>query len=512
MRKPRILHPILLAIYPVLHLYYVNRDQLPLSVIFVPGLEIAAIALGLWTLGRLVLRDGAKAGLLTSFLLVWFFSYGHVLRMAGSGMRQRYLLSLWALLLVVGVVGILRTRRNLLPFQQVLNVVSGALLALLLLNIGLYTFGARAQGREQEEAGQQIAVDPAATVAPAAHKMKERPPDIFYVILDSYAGSSTLQTYFQYDNSRFYQDLRQRGFYVAERSHSNYPFTLTSVPSSLNMDYLNALSAQLGPDSKDFRVIMGRIKNNAVKRFLSAQGYRCLAIDSPDSIWGTEFWDMLLQTTVLMSVGTGDFAWRRQRTLDAFQKIEAAAGSKQPTFVYAHIYCPHAPYVFEANGEPVRASYRQRLHLVTQEETRKLYTDQVAYISKRTTQMIDTLLAKSAVPPVIIVQADHGPRDLTPPAAPTDTLLQQYYPILNAYHLPHNGDKRLYDSISPVNSFRVVLDTYFGTRLPLLKDESYFCTYSAPLRFTNVTQRLHDLEKGRAGAKSQTAWEPRAAR
>lgn len=512
MKKPRIFHPILLAIYPVLHLYYANRDQLPPSVIFVPILVVVAVALGLWAVGRIVLRDGAKAGLLTSFLLIWFFSYGHVLRMAGSGMRQRYLLSLWALLLIAGAVGILRTRKNLLPLQQALNVVSGVLLAMLLFSIGLYTFGSPERNRRQAEAVQQVTLGPAASVTPAAPKTNGRQPDIFYVILDSYAGSSTLQTYFQYDNSWFRQELRQRGFYVAERSHSNYPFTLTSVPSSLNMDYLNELSAQLGPDNRDFSIIMGKIRNNAVKRFLSKQGYRCLAIESPDSIWGTEFWDMLLQTTVLMSVGRGDFAWRRQKTLDTFQEVEAAAGGKRPTFVYAHIYCPHAPYVFDADGKPVRDFYRQRFHLATQDEIRKLYADQVAYISKRAIQMIDALLAKSAVPPVIILQADHGPRDLTPPASPTDTLLHQYYPILNAYHLPNGGSKMLYDSITPVNSFRVVLDTYFGAGLPLLKDENYFCTYSAPLRFTNVTQRIHDLEKGRAEEKSQTAWEPRAAR
>jgi hypothetical protein len=75
----------------------------------------------------------------------------------------------------------------------------------------------------------------------------------------------------------------------------------------------------------------------------------------------------------------------------------------------------------------------------------------------------------SRIPPVIIVQGDHGPLpDLTEEPS-------QRLPILNAYYLPGvEMDSMLYPSISPVNSFRVVLNSYFGQNLPLLEDQSYF--------------------------------------
>jgi hypothetical protein len=44
--------------------------------------------------------------------------------------------------------------------------------------------------------------------------------------------------------------------------------------------------------------------------------------------------------------------------------------------------------------------------------------------------------------------------------------------ILNAYYLPQGADQ-LYPSISPVNSFRLVFNSYFGTNFPLLEDVSY---------------------------------------
>ena len=44
-----------------------------------------------------------------------------------------------------------------------------------------------------------------------------------------------------YDNSEFLNSLRQRGFYVADCSQSNYAYTEFSLTSSLNYDYLDNL-------------------------------------------------------------------------------------------------------------------------------------------------------------------------------------------------------------------------------------------------------------------------------
>ena len=95
--------------------------------------------------------------------------------------------------------------------------------------------------------------------------------------------------------------------------------------------------------------------------------------------------------------------------------------------------------------------------------------DQVKFVQKETLDVVDTLIQNSQVPPIIIVQGDHGPLpDLTDEAS-------QRLPILNAYFLPGiRMDKVLYPSISPVNSFRVILNAYFGQNLPLLEDQSYF--------------------------------------
>ena len=55
--------------------------------------------------------------------------------------------------------------------------------------------------------------------------------------------------------------------------------------------------------------------------------------------------------------------------------------------------------------------------------------------------------------------------------------------ILNAYYLPNGGNDLLYESISPVNSFRVIFNSYFGANYEILEDRSY---YTAP-RFAGST-------------------------
>jgi hypothetical protein len=91
--------------------------------------------------------------------------------------------------------------------------------------------------------------------------------------------------------------------------------------------------------------------------------------------------------------------------------------------------------------------------------------------------ILDQILSDSVTPPIIILQGDHG-HDL---ASPDDRMA-----ILNAYYLPGEGESLLYPTITPVNSFRVVFDRYFGRNFGLLKDRSFFSYYQAPFEYKYV--------------------------
>jgi len=100
---------------------------------------------------------------------------------------------------------------------------------------------------------------------------------------------------------------------------------------------------------------------------------------------------------------------------------------------------------------------------------------------------LEAILSESARPTIIVRQGDHGPGAMLDWADVDNTYLKERMPILNAYYLPNNGDIHLYDSITPVNTFRVIFNHYFGTDYELLDDKSYFPTLSRPYAFINVT-------------------------
>src|SRR5262249_52000326 len=97
-------------------------------------------------------------------------------------------------------------------------------------------------------------------------------PDIFYLILDSYASSESLLHYWSYDNSSIVKYLRERNFNVLTNAHSNYGRTPLCIASTFGMDYLP------DPASLPFQtreVALPRlIKDGTVPQTLAHMGYK----------------------------------------------------------------------------------------------------------------------------------------------------------------------------------------------------------------------------------------------
>ena len=102
------------------------------------------------------------------------------------------------------------------------------------------------------------------------------------------------------------------------------------------------------------------------------------------------------------------------------------------------------------------------------------------YLNTRLLEFIDHALAESGGNVIIIIQGDHG--------APETLHKSRRLAILNAYYLPKGGNQKLYPSISPVNTFRIVFNTYFGTELDLLPDVSYLTSPDYLFDFTFVLE------------------------
>ena len=169
----------------------------------------------------------------------------------------------------------------------------------------------------------------------------------------------------------------------------------------------------------------------------------------------------------------------RDGALYAFDALEDVAQRPGPTFTFAHILLPHPPYIFNADGSFVddyTAKHRSE---------RINYVEQLQFTNGRVLEAIDHLLAHDPdePDPIILLQADEGP---FPPAfsaneggfqwldaSPRE--IQQKFGILNAVRLPgvDPASVGFNDESSPVNQFRMVFNAYFGTDLPLLRNETF---------------------------------------
>jgi hypothetical protein len=199
----------------------------------------------------------------------------------------------------------------------------------------------------------------------------------------------------------------------------------------------------------------------------------------------TEFEGLFLRTTLARYAQ--DLGWVnvdatmaqnfRDRFNLIFNNLSNIARNPAPTFAYIHVISPHPPFVFGPNGEFTNpAEFWNDKQLYPADKYAQGYQNQLTFLNKKMEAAIDTILADSSTPPIIIIQGDHGPW-----LQPTS----KKFSILNAYYLPgHNYE--LYPNISPVNSFRLVFDDYFGGNYPLLKDITYDSPVPNLFQFTEV--------------------------
>jgi len=326
-------------------------------------------------------------------------------------------------------------------------------------------------------------------------------PDIYWIILDRYGSGNVLDKYYDYDNSPFLEELRARGFYVAEHATANYIVTALSMVSSRSMDYLDfaSLRAQATTD-RDWGPVYAVLSEPfQVQHYLGSAGYRFLYLGST---WGptarhpsaeisyvydqlaSEFLDVLERSTILRAFeGLGPEAaidWRRNRWNQIryeWTRLNRASTLGGPKFVHAHFVLPHDPYIFHADGSFVAAEDENA-------RTRNVnYADQVQFANSQLLDWLGSLLAVPASErPIVIIQADEGPRPARSIAEggldwtkATRAELEEKFGILSAFYLPGKTPQQagLYDSITPVNQFRAIFHAYFGLDLPLLPDRNW---------------------------------------
>jgi hypothetical protein len=373
-----------------------------------------------------------------------------------SWFRGRYIMGLLGLIVIVCGVRVIRARRDLVRLSRFLNVVTAAMVLVTVVEILVRI----------EKAGKV----PAGTAVGKTMALKlpvGTSPDLYYIILDAYTSNESLREFWNYDNTPFSSLLESNRFTVVRDAHSNFNYTFLSVASALTMDYPPLVTNMF---RKFCRETFGQA---AVPRALQNAGYDFINLSLFDVAGQPNFYSYAAFSPgslakLLMHDSLVGLLWERLHSqsmaeinLRIIAAVEGLAATKanRPRFVYAHLMMPHDPYVFDRNGNRVPGN------VIRDEKT--AYFEQLLFVNKVITNLVPTIQRNASVPPIIVVQGDHGFRWLGGESGKRESLT-----ILNAYYLPNSSPDWVYDGITPVNTFRLIFNHYFGTHYEYLPDRS----------------------------------------
>lgn len=476
MKKISHIYPFLIAFYPILalrnfNITYVSINSLWRSIV----LALAGTAIMLAVL-YLILKNGVKARLITTLALILFFSYGHVYMTIenhnGEAISHRYLVLLAALIFGLLTWVILRKYNNLAIVENFFTIFSAVLILISLVQSAAHDIPEWLASQKAEKTEQSTGVS-----------QSER-PDIYYIILDSYTRSDVLKKDYDFDNVDFLQKLESMGFYIAKCSQSNFPITQYSLTSSMNMDYLQNFLT----DSVTFPTL----QESKVNQTLKSIGYTTIAFENYNndhfnlgedihlaqnknpfsweviSMGPNEYESMLIDTSALrifedmpqlipwLNLNGVKYSEHYLQTKYILSELPKVPEMSSPKFVFVHLLVPHDPYIFGPNGE-----YHKTENPVSG------YRANVDFIDRQIPGIVEQIIKNSKTTPVILIQGDHGPAGKT-------VTRSMRMSNLNAYYVKPEAKALLYNSITPVNSFRIIFNTYFGQHYPLLADESYY--------------------------------------
>jgi len=505
LNKSIIIHPFLFAIFPLIFLFSNNVSSVIIDEIILPLLLVIFAAFLIWITLSVVLKNKIKSGFITSLGFILFFSYGHIYILLDELQKDVHLSKLFVLipffiLFILGTYYFIKTKKPLNKATTIVNVVSISLVLISFVSIGEYFITQNYD--DLNEISEQNPIQLANA---------QNFPDIYYIILDAYAGSKSLQTILNYDNSEFTDFLTEKGFYVSAESFSNYKRTAFSIPSTLNMKYINDLvkEEELDPLRIENR-LDEMARDSTVVQYLKSKGYTIVAIEAgsihtsrseqvdlrlcPAGNYGASpLVTLLIQTSMLEPIHVQLFSDdHRERILCGFSELaKMSEGNVSPKFVLAHLNIPHQPLIFGPNGEEVTPKNLSPDDIYG-DWSDDGYIGQVKFTNKKMKEIVEKL-TKTDTPPIIIIQSDHGMR-----GGPSHNDYEIYLKQFNnfkAYYFPDKGRNLEFETTTPVNSFRVLFNLYFDEQYELLEDKIYDSTRdktnkSKLYEFTDITEFL----------------------
>lgn len=469
------------AWYPVLSVYFRNCAEAPFSQAGWPLAFFAAAAAAFFLLFSAAARNWTAGGLaamaamgLAAFWrpveefardLCWSLRYWHLVPLALAG--------LWMLAVALSRA----SRRRALPLERVRTAAGTAFAGLI-----AYAFvmaapalGNRVRGAFQEKSPGK------AVPAPASESGET--PNVYFVILDEYAPFDMAEKHCGYRPAEFEAFLKEHRFNVSGSSRNPSFYTSEVLAGLIGMEPPEKSTRYTLTEDRRLDKLLDCPSQEAVIResrlmeFFKARGYVVYVASMlgdifhmPTPLRGDVRFQLpvdqrgiSLENSVLGAVlGRSAFepilhllpvdAHFYNRMVEGiFRWIEESSRMESPRFLWAHVTCPHGPYLFRSDGswraEPGGGDPSH-------------YLEQYQYVSRRIAKALARVVADDPGG-VVLLMSDHSLRRSF--RLPVDDMAR----IFNAVYF--RGEALDVEGLSGLDAEWLVLNRLFGTEFPVVR-------------------------------------------
>ena len=444
--------------------------------------ELLIIGIVLFWINIRLFRDKKKSGIFTSLILAVILFFGAFQDFfAGIEILSvfSYLRLLIILCLLMLVLVYLLLKKGKSNFRKIIMYLNSLLIIYLLIDIFIIFSHLFFSSTPSEKTFKQFKVRDCDSCSA---------PSVYLIIMDEYLGSHGLKEYFDYNNADFEQFLTSQGFKVLRNTTSNYQFTLFSMASLLNMNYIPRLEESKLSNHFVHKKLLSMLKNNVVCEVLQENGYRIVnlsnfeienapGLNSPSEL--PQKIELITNQTMINRIAKYWPVWLAEMHITKYQEKqevslatindetmeqtleEGKKNNRSPVFVYVHLMMPHLPYVYDSTGK-MNPSFHLK-HLAGNISDSD-YLQYLVYTNHRISRFIADLQKATENNAVILLMSDHGYRD----GARRNSRFA--YQTFNAVFLPTHNYNGWYDGMSNVNQFPVLFNSVFGQRIQILKD------------------------------------------
>jgi len=465
-----IIFPFLLAFFPSWLLILKNYEEIIFQDILI-SLIIIAISVIVWVVITKIIKNKNKAALITGVGVGFFFYFGYV-QDALDGMmifnipinKTSVLLVISVIIFITSTIYFVKSRRSFESAIKIANVITITLILVVALQF----------------------------VIPGAYAEK---PNVYHIILDEYTDNEILMKKFDYDNEKFIEFLNKNGFYIPNKSFSTFGSTPHELNLILNMDYPvgNVWVSDVYQELKTNKVMSvfsdqnySVIETNSMmrwKNFSDVDTHLCYNTNFINS----EFLDQVLGKSIIryfLEQHHNDT--RRDIVRCTFNELnEIALQSNGPTYVFAHLYVPHPPFLFGPNGENIIPDHRGISGLQSWENPQG-YLNQLIYATNEISTVIKNIVENDPNA-IIILQGDTGTKTGTDSTSTSLKNHYQYHSILYAVRMP---DVKNFENTIPANTYRIIFNNHFDMNYEYLEHRIYVVDENDMLK--DVTKKIYE--------------------